>query len=112
MADTTDDSPERSITAHGFDPPSIHRLDIADLVHRESDRLPAVVDPSVRCPVNSPSRAPRSMTVTIAPRRLISPHTYSGAPGSRVARRTGMISRTGSMAHAYTRPDTTKSSRR
>ena len=37
-------------------------------------------------------RTPRSSTVTIVPRMLISPRTYGGAPGMRVSFSRGMIS--------------------
>src|SRR5436190_27662 len=56
------------------------------------------------------SRAPRSSTVTIVPRRLTNPWTNGGAPGKRVARRYGMISRTASMSQPYTFPATRNSS--
>src|ERR1700681_3957489 len=52
------------------------------------------------------------MTVTIVPRRLISPHTVCGAPGSLVVRCDGTISRKDSMSQANTLPPTSKASRR
>src|SRR5918992_3878645 len=58
------------------------------------------------------SRAPRSSTVTMVPRTLISPATYDGALGTRVARRTGRISRTASRSIPYRRSPSRKSTRR
>src|SRR2546423_3977903 len=52
------------------------------------------------------------MTVTIVPRRLIRPHTLSGAPGNLVVGCVGTISRNDSMSHANTLPPTSKASRR
>jgi len=40
----------------------------------------------------SSSRVPRSMTVTIVPRTLMRPRTNGGAPGTRVAVRSGIAS--------------------
>ena len=47
--------------------------------------------------------------MTIVPRRLISPVTYDGAPGKRVACRKGTISRMSSMSQPYTVLPTRKS---
>src|SRR5436190_2236112 len=55
-------------------------------------------------------RIPRSSTVTIVPRMLINPRTYAGAPGTRVRRRSGMISCVASMSHPYVAPRTRNSS--
>lgn len=59
-----------------------------------------------------PSRTPRSRTVTIDPRRLMSPTTNGGVPGSRVAFRCGMISRTTLSSQAHVRPAAANTSRR
>src|SRR5207244_7148709 len=59
------------------------------------------IDPSVVTARPGSTRAPRSITVTMVPRTLISPRTYSGAPGRRVIRRGGMISCAERMSHPY-----------
>src|SRR5512133_848007 len=76
-------------------------------------RVPCVarmIDPSRTAGRAGSMRVPRSSTVTIVPRRLIKPWTNDGAPGNRVARRYGMISRTASMSQPYTFPATRNSS--
>ena len=69
-----------------------------------------MIDPSRTGGRAGSRRVPRSSTVTIVPRRLTNPWTNGGAPGNRVARRYGMISRTASMSQPYTFPATRNSS--
>ena len=63
-----------------------HVLDVTHVVDSDSDPPLEVVDEqdqSFGAPVGClPRVTPPSMTVTIVPRRLMSPHTVSGAPGS------------------------------
>ena len=105
----------RSVGAHEL----IYRdiVDVANVVHADSDQPLEVIreqnQPArFRAHGGFPSTIPPSMTVTIVPRRLISPHTVSGAPGSLVVRCVGTISRNDSMSQANTLPPTSNASRR
>src|SRR6267143_1101347 len=71
-----------------------------------------MISPLVFAHGGFPSTIPPSMTVTMVPRRLISPHTVSGAPGSLVVRWVGTISRKDSMSQANALPPTSNISRR
>src|ERR1700687_162079 len=71
-----------------------------------------MISPLVFAHGGFPSTIPPSITVTIVPRRLISPHTVSGAPGNLVVFCVGTISRKDSMSQANALPPTSNISRR